>query len=50
MAKTSGIPNESFIKLAVVEIVDPNTPLDERDMRLRAICSDYKEDYPYMKT
>lgn len=41
MAKTSGFVNTNFVKLAALEVVDPTSALDERDMRLRAIDSSY---------
>lgn len=50
MAKTSGFQNVNLVKQAALEVVDINTPLDERDTRHRAIDSDYRHDFPYLKT
>lgn len=38
------------MKSCVLEAVNLETPLDERDMHVRDISSDYREDYPYKKT
>lgn len=50
MAKTANLENREFMKLAVIEKVALDTPIDERNCHHRNISSEYKQDYPYEKT
>jgi len=50
MAKTTEFKNQDLVKVAVIEAVNPESVLDERDMDLRELSCDYREDYPWMRT
>lgn len=50
MAKTTGFKNQDLVKVAVLEHFNPDSVLDERDMDLRELSCDYREDYPWKRT
>ena len=50
MAKASGLKNEDIVKLALLERVNHQTVLDERDPKHFQINLIGSEDYPFEKT
>ena len=50
MAHNSGFENADKAQLAVLEKVDLNTPLDEREMEHYSHDASYTQDYPFPKT
>ena len=50
MAKATGFKNEDVTKLAVLENVNLNTPLDEKNPKTYDKTLNEDEEYPYKKT
>ncbi len=50
MAKTTEFKNQDLVKVAVLEHYNPDSLLDEREMDLRDLSADHREDYPWRKT
>ena len=50
MAKATGFKNEDVTKLAVLENVNLNTPLDEKNPKTYDNTLNEDEEYPYKKT
>lgn len=47
MAKIANFKNGSVVSAGVLECVNLDTPLDERNARYIDVNSDYREDFPY---